>query len=126
MFVNKVFAYLTCTYLKKYKVFSCEIFNILFSYDHENISRFSNLHCCTFKDFYFCTKLCILINSRELISNISIAFQTYCPKCPNKAFLVPNLLFFIVLNNFLNFSKFEDVDFKYNNSFSNLQAKIQK
>ena len=33
-----------------------------------------------FKNFYFCTKLCILINSRVLISNMGIIFQTYSPK----------------------------------------------
>ena len=80
----------------------------------------------TFMDFYFCTKLCILINSSKLISNLSIAFQTYCPKCLNKAFLVPNFLFVVVLNNSLHFGKFEDVDLKYNKSFSNLWAKIPK
>ena len=32
-----------------------------------------------FKNFYFCTKLCILINSRVLISNMAIIFQTYSP-----------------------------------------------
>ena len=33
-------------------------------------------------------KLYILTNSRELISNTSIAFQTYSPKCPNLLFLL--------------------------------------
>ena len=33
-----------------------------------------------FKNFYFCTKLYILINSRVLISNMGIIFQTYSPK----------------------------------------------
>ena len=33
----------------KQKVFWCEIFNILFSYQEEYNGRFSNLHCCTFK-----------------------------------------------------------------------------
>ena len=40
-------------------------------------------------------ELCILTNLRELISNISIAFQTYSPKCQNKTFLVPNMLFLL-------------------------------
>ena len=47
-------------------------------------------------------KLCIFTNSRELISNISIAFQTYSPECPNKAILVPNFFFwtiFCILEN---------------------------
>ena len=34
MFVNKLFTYLTCVYLKS------EIFNILFSYEDEDIGRF--------------------------------------------------------------------------------------
>ena len=55
-------------------------------------------------------KLCNLTNLREPIINISIPFQTYSPKWPNKEFLVPNLLFF-VLKKFLNFGKFKDTDF---------------
>ena len=43
-------------------------------------------------------------------------FQTYSPKCPNKAFLVPSLLVF-VLDNFLYFGKFEDGDIKYKQWF---------
>ena len=44
MFVNKLFTYFTCAYLKKYNVFKCEIFSILFSCEDEDIARFSNLH----------------------------------------------------------------------------------
>ena len=33
-----------------------------------------------FKNFYFCTILWISINSRVLISNMAIIFQTYSPK----------------------------------------------
>ena len=34
-------------------MFWCEIFNILFSYEDEDIDRFSNLHYCTFKYPWF-------------------------------------------------------------------------
>ena len=44
MFVNKLFTYLTCLYLKALKVFSCEIFDTLFSCEDDDIGRFSNLH----------------------------------------------------------------------------------
>ena len=44
MFVNKLFTYLTCSYFKKKKVFENEIFSIIFSYEDEDIGRFSNLH----------------------------------------------------------------------------------
>ena len=50
MFVNKLFTYLTCEYLRTWKVFKCEIFGILFSCEDEDISRFSNLYQYTFKD----------------------------------------------------------------------------
>ena len=43
-FVNKLFTYFTCTYRKRHKVFQCEIFNISFSYEDEDIGRFSNMH----------------------------------------------------------------------------------
>ena len=33
-----------------------------------------------FKNFYFCTKLCILINSKLMISNMAIIFQIYSAK----------------------------------------------
>ena len=36
MFVNKLFTYLTCEYLKNQKVFKCKTFNILFSYEDED------------------------------------------------------------------------------------------
>ena len=42
MFVNKLFTYLSRAYLK------FEIFNILFSYDDDDIGRFPNLHYCAF------------------------------------------------------------------------------
>ena len=44
MFINKLFTYLTCTYLKKEKGFECKIFKILFSYEVEDTDRFPNLH----------------------------------------------------------------------------------
>ena len=40
MFVNKLSTYLTSAYLKKQKVFYCEIFNILFSYEDEVLTDF--------------------------------------------------------------------------------------
>ena len=42
MFVNKLFTYLMSVCLKK--VFKCEIFNLLFSHEDEDIGTFSNLH----------------------------------------------------------------------------------
>ena len=44
-----------------------------------------------FKNFYFCTKLCILINSSVLISNMATIFQTCSPKLRKYIFLVPSL-----------------------------------
>ena len=45
MFVNKLFTYLTCENNKKNKrCFNCKIFNILFSYEDEDIGRLSKLH----------------------------------------------------------------------------------
>ena len=41
MFANKLYTYLTCVYLKKQKLFLCEIFDISFSYEDEDIGRFS-------------------------------------------------------------------------------------
>ena len=105
--LNSSNIYLTCTYLRKYKVFYCEIFNILFSYDNEDIGRFLNLHYFSFKNFYFCTKLCILTNSRELISNISIAFQTCSPKCQIRHFCSKFFLLFCLF--FLCFFCFEQL-----------------
>ena len=48
MIVNKLLTYLTCTYLENQKEFYCEIFNILFSYEDQNIDKHSNLHLCIF------------------------------------------------------------------------------
>ena len=44
MFVNKLFKYLTYAYLKKQKDFECKIFKIIFSYEDEDIDRFSNMY----------------------------------------------------------------------------------
>ena len=50
-----------------------------------------------------------------LISNMKIIFfQILSQKYPNKPFLVPNLGFFCEI---LQLDKFEDADFKYENSF---------
>ena len=55
MFVNKLFTYLRCAYLKKWKVFQCEIFNILFSYEDEVLA-----------DFQICiSEPLMLLNSRR-------------------------------------------------------------
>ena len=40
MFVNKLFAYLRCAYLRTLKVFYCEIFNILFSCETKKLADF--------------------------------------------------------------------------------------
>ena len=42
MFVNKLFTYLACAYLKTQKLFECEIFGILFSCEDEDIADFQN------------------------------------------------------------------------------------
>ena len=44
-----------------------------------------------FKNFYFCTKLCILINSRVLISNMATTFQSYSPQLCNEDIFGPRL-----------------------------------
>ena len=45
----------------------CEVFRVLFLYEHKNIERFSNLHNCTFKECFY--SLNILINI-VLIKNV--------------------------------------------------------
>ena len=47
------------------------------------------------RDFEHCAKLCIFANSKMLISNMTIPFQTYSPRHPNKAILVPKLILFL-------------------------------
>ena len=65
-----------------------------------------------------------------LISNITIVFQIYGSKYPNKAFLVPAFVVaVIVVFVFLDFrylNKLEGADFKYDLSFSNFGLKILK
>ena len=41
-----------------------------------------------FKDFSYCTKVCILINSKVLISSMTIAFQNYSPRFSLSLFVV--------------------------------------
>ena len=63
-----------------------------------------------------------------LISNITIVFQIYGSKYPNKAVLVPffvvAVIIVVVLLNFWYLDKLESANFKCGNSFSNLQSKI--
>ena len=62
-----------------------------------------------------------MTNSAELIANISIAFQIYGSKYPNKAFLVPffvaAVIVVIILLNVWYLDIFEGADFKYSNNF---------
>ena len=65
-----------------------------------------------------------------LISNITIVFQNYRRKYPNKAFLVSFFVVAVIVVFFLlDFSyldKFERVDFKYDLTFSNFGLQILK
>ena len=65
----------------------------------------------------------IWINSRVLISNMTIAFLNFSLKVLKKALFDPSLRIFIFAQT-LHFHKFEGADFKYDNNFSNLQPKI--
>ena len=56
MFVNKLFTYLKCAYLKKQKVFKCEIFNIFFSDEDGYVGSFPNLHWCTLNSQFISKK----------------------------------------------------------------------
>ena len=47
------------------------------------------------KGFFFCTKLFNKANWRALILNMTMIFLNYCPKYPNKAFLVSYLIILI-------------------------------
>ena len=60
--------------------------------------RKSDIFGLKFKDFG--TKLCCKVNSRALISNMTMVFQNLCPKHPNKSFLVSNVRIFIFALNF--------------------------
>ena len=46
MFANKIFK------LNNSYDYECKIFRVVFLYEHEHIERISNLHKCTFKDFF--------------------------------------------------------------------------
>ena len=45
MFVNKHFANFTVYNSRTRRIKECEIFRVLFLYEHEHKGRFSNLHC---------------------------------------------------------------------------------
>ena len=63
-------------------------------------TRQSGIFGRKFKDFYFCTNIWNKANLRPLISNITMVFQSFCPKRENKAILVPNLKILIFALNF--------------------------
>ena len=83
-----------------------------------------------FKFFPFNMRLCILIKSKVLISNMKIFFPNFSPDIPKKGNLVFGGFFlvykyqnmvFLVLNSKLKWNfpsdKFEDTDFKNDNNF---------
>ena len=53
-------------------------YNTFFEFQSKNTQK--GLFWSKFKNFYFRTKFCILINSGVLISNMAIICQTYSPK----------------------------------------------
>ena len=65
----------------------------------------------------------MLANSRVLISNMKI-FKTTGKKFPNKAYLVPNLKVFFILDETLHFEKFEGAGVKHDHNFFKFQVKI--
>ena len=73
--------------------------------------------------FFFFEKFWSYTNSRVMISNMTIAFfKILAQKCPSNVFFVPNLDIFVCLfvcfcGEILQLDKFEDADFKYDNSF---------
>ena len=69
--------------------------------------------CPKFKDFYFWTKLCNEANSRVLISNMKMIFQSCDPKYLIKTFLKFKIFYFYT--KLAKFDKLEGVDFKYDN-----------
>ena len=79
--------------------------------------------------FFFFEKFWSQTNSRVMISNMTIAFfKILAQKCPSNVFFVPNLDIFVCLfvcfcGEILQLDKFEDADFKYDNSFWKFQAK---
>ena len=83
--------------------------------------------CPKFAFFLFWTTFCISANSCMLISNITMVFQIYRPKYPNKAFLVPFfvvvVIVLVVLLYFWYLDKLEGADFKYDISFFKFQFK---
>ena len=89
-----------------------------------------------FKDFYFCTKLCFLTNSRLLFSNIyQMNYEKIQPKhAQTKYFwyhiwaflfcmILPQLQTFSTLDETLKLQTFESANFKYDSSFLELQHK---
>ena len=87
---------------------------IVFSNSRANIRKWG-IFGHKFEDFSFCTKICNKANSRAFIFNMTMVFQNCCPKHPNQAVLVPNLIIFIFALNFV-FQKIRGY-FKLDNSF---------
>ena len=77
-----------------------------------------------FKDFYFCTKLCILTNSGVLFLIWQEFFKITAQKYLDKALLVPNLKVFFDLHECFHFEKFEGSCFKYSIVLENCIPKL--
>ena len=101
---------------------------ILFSNSKTTIPK-SNIFGSKFKDFYFCTKLCNKTNSRTLISNTIKMFSNSSAKIRKSGIFGPKFRYFSLFSRFFIFfsrflllhqilqqGKFEDADFKYDNS----------
>ena len=85
----------------------------------EKRGPYTKIHC-------ICQKNIFQFDKFEDVENLTIIFQTQSLKYPNKAFLVPNLIF-VILHNFLHYCKTQDGDSKHHNLFffSILNPKIR-
>ena len=77
----------------------------------------------SFRHFYFSRNFAIRQISRALCSNAAILISNSVQKYLYKAFLVPNSRILIFAQNLAIKTKFEDANFKYDNSVFKFQSK---
>ena len=73
--------------------------------------------------FFFFSKICIQINSRMLISNMTIVLLKFQPKNIQICRFSPKFRYFYFFHENLELKKIQNSDFKYNNIIFNFQSK---
>ena len=99
-------------------------YDIIFKFQPKNTR--TRISGPKFKDFYFCTKPFYKMNSKTLISNMTIFLFKFQPKNTQIRHFWSQVYAFLFFHEILQLDKFEVADFKCGNSLFKIPNKQDK